>query len=136
MSGDLPPVQPGFELPPLRSEPITLRQLRDYACASGDFNRLHLSPDFAREAGHPSPPAHGMLTMALMGRLLTGWAGAGSVRKLDVRFLDVTYDGERVLCEGRVTACNDETATLEVWATRSDGKKTAAGTAELVLPKR
>lgn len=73
----------------LRSEPVTPVQLALYAAASGDHNPLHLDPAFARQAGFERPVVHGMLTMALAGRLLTQHFGAGSVRSLQTRFAGV-----------------------------------------------
>jgi len=121
---------------PLRSEPVTQAQLDYYASASGDFNRIHLDPAYAREAGHPGTLVHGMLTMGLLGRLLTRWAGPGSVKKLSARFLGVTYVGDVITCEARVVEERDEgIVVLELTASRSDGTKTAAGSAEVVRPR-
>jgi acyl dehydratase len=55
--------------------PITRKDLVRYAGASGDFNDIHWSDRVAREVGLPDVIAHGNLTMALAGRLLTSWAG-------------------------------------------------------------
>ena len=46
-----------------------------YAGASGDFNPIHWSERFAVGVGLPNVIAHGMLTMALAGRLVTAWVG-------------------------------------------------------------
>ena len=54
---------------------ITRADLVRYAGASGDFNPIHWNERFAREVGLPDVIAHGMLTMALAGRLVTAWAG-------------------------------------------------------------
>ena len=64
----------GEELPPLQVQ-ITRDRLVRYAGASLDFNPIHWNERFAREVGLPDVIAHGMLTMALAGRLVTGWAG-------------------------------------------------------------
>lgn len=59
-----------------------------YAGASGDFNPIHWNERFAREVGLPDVIAHGMLTMALAGRVVTGWAGdPGAVVEYGVRFI-------------------------------------------------
>jgi len=55
--------------------PIAREDLRRYAEASGDLNPLHLDPEFARQAGFDDVIVHGMLGMALLGRLITEpWA--------------------------------------------------------------
>ena len=55
--------------------PITRKDLVRYAGASGDFNDIHWNERVAREVGLPDVIAHGNLTMALAGRVLTAWAG-------------------------------------------------------------
>ncbi len=106
----------------LRSDPVTPVQLALFAAASGDHNPLHLDPAFARQAGFERPVVHGMLTMALAGRLFTRHFGAGSVRELHTRFAGVALVNDVI----------ELTATLE----RADGNAlhytlrgcTAAGT--------
>ncbi|HEY8374329.1 MAG TPA: MaoC family dehydratase [Pseudonocardiaceae bacterium] len=64
----------GEELPS-REVRVTRADLVRYAGASLDFNPIHWNERFAREVGLPGVIAHGMLTMALAGRLVTDWAG-------------------------------------------------------------
>ncbi len=65
---------PGDALPPLVVR-MTRLDLVKYAGASGDFNPIHWSERFAVGVGLPNVIAHGMLTMALAGRLVTAWIG-------------------------------------------------------------
>jgi len=66
---------------------VTRADLVRYAGASGDFNPIHWNDRFAREVGLPGVIAHGMLTMALVGRAVTHWAGApDAVVEYGVRF--------------------------------------------------
>ena len=55
---------------------VTRADLVRYAGASGDFNPIHWSERFAVGVGLPGVIAHGMFTMALVGRAVTEWAGA------------------------------------------------------------
>lgn len=72
---------------PEREFRITRADLIRYAGASGDFNPIHWSHRIATEVGLPDVIAHGMLTMALAGRLLTEWSGdPGSVVEIGTRF--------------------------------------------------
>ena len=64
-------VSVGQELPPLKLPPITRTTLALFAGASGDHNPVHIDIDFARAAGMPDVFAHGMLSMAYLGRFLT-----------------------------------------------------------------
>src|SRR5229473_98550 len=87
MRGSVAPVDPGSQLHPdmnarletadvatevarTRYEPLGRDDLQRYAQASGDLNPLHLDPAFARQAGFDDVIVHGMLGMALLGRLL------------------------------------------------------------------
>lgn len=73
-------------LPPL-SIPVTREDLVRYAGASGDFNPIHWNERVAREVGLPDVIAHGNLTLALAGRVLTRWAGdPGALVELGARF--------------------------------------------------
>jgi acyl dehydratase len=86
-------VTPAFEdltvgdaLPPLTVH-LSRAQLVRYAGASGDFNPIHWNPRVAREVGLPDVIAHGMLTMACAGRIVTDWTGnPGLVSGLETRF--------------------------------------------------
>ena len=57
--------------------------LKQYADASGDHNPIHQDEDFAKSVGLPDVIAHGMLTMALVGKYVTDIAG-GSVNVLEL----------------------------------------------------
>jgi acyl dehydratase len=76
----------GDQLPPLQVR-LTRADLVRYAGASLDFNPIHWNERVAREVGLPDVIAHGMLTMALGGRLVTEWVGdPGAVVEYGVRF--------------------------------------------------
>ena len=66
---------------------VTRADLVRYAGASGDFNPIHWSDRIATGVGLPGVIAHGMFTMALVGRAVTRWAGApDAVVEFGVRF--------------------------------------------------
>jgi acyl dehydratase len=59
-----------------------------YANASGDQNPIHQNEEFALSVGLPNVIAHGMLTMALVGKYVTDWAGgSASVKEFGARFV-------------------------------------------------
>ena len=58
----------GEELPSITLPPVTRLDLIKYAGASGDYNPIHTIDEEAARAGLPGVIAHGMLTMAVMGR--------------------------------------------------------------------
>ena len=76
----------GDELPAL-TVTLTRGQLVRYAGASLDFNPIHWNQRVATAVGLPDVIAHGMLTMALAGRIVTDWTGdPTTVLEYGVRF--------------------------------------------------
>ncbi|WNM42588.1 MaoC family dehydratase [Micromonospora halotolerans] len=72
---------------PTQTYRVTRADLVRYAGASGDFNPIHWSDRTATKVGLPGVIAHGMFTMALVGRAVTTWAGApDAVVDFNVRF--------------------------------------------------
>ncbi len=52
--------------------------LKRYADASGDQNPIHQNEEFALSVGLPNVIAHGMLTMALVGKYVSDFAGGST----------------------------------------------------------
>ncbi|MET7777267.1 MaoC/PaaZ C-terminal domain-containing protein [Streptomyces mirabilis] len=94
----------GTELPDLHPDEVTRATLALFAGASGDHNPIHIDTDAARAAGFDDVLAHGMLSMAFLGRLVTSWVPLGAVRSLKARFSAMTPVHARPHCTGRVTA--------------------------------
>ncbi len=79
-------VEVGTELP-AREFVLQRPNLVQYAGASGDFNPIHWNERIATAVGLPNVIAHGMLTMATAGRVVTDWVGdPGRVLEYGVRF--------------------------------------------------
>jgi acyl dehydratase len=133
-------VQVGDELPHLVKGPIRQIQLTRYAGASGDFNPIHQDDEFAREAGMGGVFAHGMLSMGFVAQAVTDWAGAGTVRKIGVRFTALVRLKDVVTCKGRVLSKSSKddvnTIDLEIWAETQKGEKVVTGKATVALPSR
>ena len=53
-------------------------RLKRYADASGDQNPIHQNEEFAVSVGLPNVIAHGMLTMALVGKYVSDFAGGSA----------------------------------------------------------
>ncbi|ACU95434.1 MaoC family dehydratase [Saccharomonospora viridis] len=127
----------GDQLPPL-SVRITRAQLVRYAGASLDFNPIHWNERFATEVGLPGVIAHGMLTMALGGRLVTDWLGdPGRLIDYSARFtrpVVVPDDDTGALVEftGKVGELRDDgTARIDITA-KFEGKS-VLGKAQAVV---
>lgn len=118
-------VDVGFELPPLTVR-VTRADLVRYAGAALDFNPIHYSDRVATAVGLPGVIAHGMLTMALAGRIVTEWTGdAGKVVDYATRFtrpVVVPDDdkGATVEITAKVTAVDGDIATVAITAKFDD----------------
>ncbi len=126
---------------PAQSFALTRADLVRYAGASGDFNVIHWNERVARSVGLPDVIAHGMLTMATAGRVVTDWTGdPGAVLEYGVRFSRpvVVPDDDRgatVDVEGVVEDKLDgNRVTVVLTATVSGSKVLMAARAVVRLP--
>jgi len=137
MSGAATEAVVGQALPEVVVGPVDRTRLVKYAGASGDFNRMHFDDEFARGGGFDAVIAHGMLSMAVIGQLLSRWAGPTSVRRIKVRFKAPTLLGETITARGEITALHVEgsqrTAEVRLWTETRPGHTTLEGTATVAL---
>jgi acyl dehydratase len=127
----------GDTLPSLALPPINRTTLALFAGASGDHNAIHIDTDYARRAGMPDVFAHGMLSMAYLGRLLTQWVDQRQLREFGVRFLGITQLGHQVTCTGTVVdrfeADGEQRIKVEVRTTNQYGETKIVGDAVIAL---
>lgn len=133
-------VQVGDALPSVDVQ-VRRADLIRYAGASGDFNPIHWNARHATAVGLPDVIAHGMLSMAVAGRVLTAWVNdPGALCDYAVRFTNpvVVADDEQgawVKVTGRVAAkLDDKHVRVELTATCADAKILGAAKAVLRLP--
>jgi acyl dehydratase len=101
--------------------------VKSYADASGDQNPIHQNEEFAVSVGLPNVIAHGMLTMALVGKYLSDLAGGSAhVLEFSARFTKpvIVPSGVDVdlTVSATVTDVSDGKATISLSAT-SQGVK-------------
>ncbi|MCX7568753.1 MaoC/PaaZ C-terminal domain-containing protein [Tumebacillus sp. DT12] len=130
--------QPGDALPELTKPTVTKTQLVMYSGASGDFNPIHTVEEYAQEVGLGGVIAHGMLTMAFVGQLLTEWIGLdGQMEGFKVRFTGMVRPGDVITCSGRVTERLETDGTLrlvcKVQAITQQGEVAMKGTATVAV---
>jgi len=112
--------------------------LKQYADASGDQNPIHQNEEFAVSVGLPNVIAHGMLTMALVGKYVSDFAG-GSAKVLEygARFTKpvIVPAGEKVdlTVSATVSELSDDTISLTLSATSAGVK--VLGMAKAVVRK-
>ena len=114
--------------------PFDREQLRRYAEASGDTNPLHLDPQFARQAGFDDVIVHGMLGMALLGRLVTEHLPTLRMTRLRTRFRAVIDLGQTIVCAAKLERLSQETAEVELIGRNAAGTVVLEGSATLTFP--
>ncbi|MBI2311320.1 MAG: MaoC family dehydratase [Betaproteobacteria bacterium] len=128
----------GDALPELTLPPVDRTTLALFAGASGDHNPIHIDLDFARRAGMPDVFAHGMLGMAWLGRLLTGWAPQSQLRRFQARFQGITQLGNAIRCRGRVVekleVNGERCVRIELQSANQFGQTKIVGEALVALP--
>jgi acyl dehydratase len=108
---------------------VTRADLVRYAGASGDFNPIHWNDRTATAVGLPGVIAHGMFTMALAGRAVTGWTGdPAALAEYHVRFgrpvvVPDDEDGAEVTVRGKVGAVLEDGRLRVDLTVTSDGEK-------------
>ena len=101
---------------------IDRAMLKAYADASGDQNPIHQNEEFAVSVGLPNVISHGMLTMALVGKFVSDWAGgSAAVKEFSARFIKpvIVPAGQKVdlTVSGVITEVVGDRITLELTAT-------------------
>ena len=134
------PVEVGTELPELVVR-VTRADLVRYAGASGDFNPIHWNERVATAVGLPGVIAHGMFTMALAARAVTGWTGDPSaLAESHVRFgrpvvVPDDDEGAELTVRGRVAALlEDGRARVDLTVTSAGEKVLSLARAVVRLP--
>jgi acyl dehydratase len=123
----------GTELAPLKIRPISRTTLALFAGASGDHNPMHIDIDVAKSAGLDDVFAHGMLSMAYLGRLLTDNFDLASIRSYRVRFASITPVHGKPTATAKIASVENGLATIELTVTLEDGTVTLTGDATVAL---
>ena len=127
-------VEEGDEIP-ARDFVLEKDQVRDYARAAGQWSARFTDDEGARKEGLPGMITPGNMSMGLITRLLEGWAGAGTLRRLGTTFRGLLLPGRNIRLCGAVTEKNDAGRTVEVdcWIETDEGDRVVIGTATLQL---
>ena len=134
----------GDQLPELEFGTVSRHILALYCGGSGDHNPIHVDSDFAKAAGYDDVFAHGMLSMAIMGRLLTNWVAQEQIKTFGVRFVAMTQVLDEVTASATIadkaivtddtTGSDEQRLTLEIETRTQDGTKTLTGSAVIAVP--
>jgi acyl dehydratase len=116
-------------------EPITMKVDRPailaYAGITGDFNPIHVDPEFAAKTSMGGIIAHGTLSLNLIWQSLAASFGTDALRgaSLDIRFSRPVRDGDTVQAGGRLSEV--EPGLYDVWVRNQHEVSVIEGTARL-----
>jgi acyl dehydratase len=124
----------GEQIPELKVTPDKYLPHR-YAGASGDFNPIHIDPEFAKAVGLPSTILHGLYMMGLVARASTEVAGGdpGSLKRLSVQFRGMGAPETEIAVTGTVKSVEDGKAVIDVVAAQGDNQTIRNAEAEVAL---
>jgi acyl dehydratase len=110
-------LESGAEIPKLSVTPDKYVPHR-YAGASGDFNPIHIDPEFAKNVGLPNNILHGLWSMAQVARAAEEAAGGDprSLKRLSVQFRGMGAPEQEIVVTGSVREADDGRAVLELVA--------------------
>lgn len=112
-------------------KPVSLRVDRAailrYADITGDYNPIHVDPEFAAKTPLGGVIAHGTLSMNLLWESLAISLGRAALRgaALDIRFVKPVREGDVVEAGGR--AAGDVAGVYEVWVRNQEGENVIEG---------
>ncbi len=106
-----------------------------YAGASGDFNPIHIDPEFAKAVGLPNTILHGLYMMGLVARAGAEAAGGDprSLKRLSVEFRGMGAPETEIAVTGTVKSVEGGKATIEVVAAQGDSVTIKNAEAEVAL---
>jgi acyl dehydratase len=124
----------GAAIPELKVTPDKYLPHR-YAGASGDFNPIHIDPEFAKAVGLPRNILHGLYSMAQVARGCAALADGDprALKRLSVQFRGMGVPEQEIVVSGTVTAVDGDRATIEVVAEQGGNQIIRNAEAELEL---
>jgi len=113
----------GEQIPELSVTPDKYLPHR-YAGASGDFNPIHIDPEFAKAVGLPGSILHGLYSMALVARANVAAAGGDprSLKRLSVQFRGMGMPEQEIVVRGTVRELRDGAAVIDTEAEQAGNK--------------
>ena len=124
-------MQPGDELPTLKVTPDRYVTVR-YAGASGDFNPIHIDPEFAKAVGLPGNILHGLYSMAQVARAHTEAAGdPRALRRLAVQFRGMGLPEQEIVVTASVKEAGDGRVVTDTEAAQGENRIIRNAEAEL-----
>ncbi|MFN3384099.1 MAG: MaoC family dehydratase [Archaeoglobaceae archaeon] len=129
------------ELPIIETK-VTQETITRFACASLDFNPIHIDPVWAKKVnllGYGKTIAHGQWTIDKLTQVVTNWcyADGGRLKSIDVKLIHPIFVGDTIKFKGKIVSKHprkvDSFCEVELWAENQNGEKVAVGIAEVFL---
>ena len=127
-------LQAGAALPELKVTPDKYLPHR-YAGASGDFNPIHIDPEFAKAVGLPQNILHGLYSMAITARGVNALADGDprALKRLEVQFRGMGIPEQEIVVSGTIREVDGRRVAVEVIAEQSGNAIIRNAEAELEL---
>lgn len=124
----------GEAIPELRVTPDKYLTHR-YAGASGDFNPIHIDPEFAKAVGLPGTILHGLYMMGLVARANAAVADDDprALKRLSVQFRGMGAPETEIVVSGTVKSVDGDTVVVDTVAAQGENQTIRNAEAEIQL---
>jgi len=132
---DLKDLKEGDAIPELKVTPDKYLPQR-YAGASGDFNPIHIDPEFAKAVGLPGNILHGLWMMAQVARGNAQIADGDprALKRLSVQFRGMGFPEQELVVSGTVKEAGDGRVVIDTIAAQGGNQVIRNAQAELAAP--
>jgi acyl dehydratase len=106
-----------------------------YAGASGDFNPIHIDPEFAKAVGLPGTILHGLYMMGLVARANAALADGDprALKRLSVQFRGMGAPETEITVSGTVKSVDGDTVVIDTVAAQGENQTIRNAEAEVQL---
>lgn len=89
---------------PVLTRSITQDMINAYAEATGDFNPIHVDPEYSKSGPFGRTIAHGLMTLAFVAQMLNEWSDGrfDESGEVDIAFVGPVFVGDTVEVTGSV----------------------------------
>ena len=124
----------GDAIPELKVTPDKYLPHR-YAGASGDFNPIHIDPEFAKAVGLPGNILHGLWMMAQVARgaAQLGDGDPRALKRLSVQFRGMGFPEQELVVSGTVKEAEDGRVVIDTVAAQGENQVIRNAEAEVSL---
>jgi acyl dehydratase len=128
-------LKPGDSIPELKVTPDKYLPYR-YAGASGDFNPIHIDPEFAKQVGLPGNILHGLWMMAQVARGNAQLADGDprALKRLSVQFRGMGFPEQELVVSGTVKEADGNRVLVDTAAAQGDNQVIRNAEAEVRFP--